>query len=145
MEFEREMSGLDSVLKNSLAKASTHSKTVYSQNPLTASEVLELATSRVLTIAATVKPNNRPHLSPTDLVVVNNTFYLGVDRVTARYRNLSQNSAVAVMLADVWKRQAILEGTAEFIDINGETAEEILAAQNKKSMAGSPMPLLSSR
>ena len=132
MEFEREMSSLDSVLKNSLAKSSNHSKTVYSQNPLTASEVLELASSRVLTIAATVKSNNRPHLSPTDLIVVNSTFYLGVDTVTARYRNLSQNSAVTVMLADGWKRQAILEGPAEFIDIDSGTAKEILVAQKKK-------------
>ena len=126
------MSSLDSILKNSLSQASSHTKEVYSQNPLTASEVIELANSRVLTLAATVRPDGRPHLSPTDLVVVNGVFYLGVDMAMARYRNLRQNPAVIVMLADGWKRQAILEGNAEFLDIKSETAKEVLEAQKKK-------------
>src|SRR6266576_438984 len=96
-----------------LSKASTHTKEVYSQNPLTASEVIEMANSRVLTLAATVRPDGRPHLSPTDFVAVDGIFYLGVDEATARYRNLKQNPAVTVMLADDRKRQAILEGDAK--------------------------------
>jgi putative heme iron utilization protein len=105
---------------------------VYSQNPLTASEVIELANSRVLTVAATVRPDNRPHLSPSDLVVVDDIFYLGVEKVTARYRNLRNNSAVTIMLADGWKRQAILEGTVTFLDMKTRTAEKVLAVQKKK-------------
>jgi putative heme iron utilization protein len=105
---------------------------VYSQNPLTASEVIELANSRVLTVAATVRPDNRPHLSPSDLVVVDEIFYLGVDKVTARYRNLRNNPAVTIMLADGWKRQAILEGTATFLDLKSQVAEKVLEAQKKK-------------
>src|SRR5205823_10579837 len=108
LRTETALSSLDSILKNSLSQASSHTKEVYSQNPLTASEVIELANSRVLTLAATVRPDGRPHLSPTDLVVVNGVFYLGVDMAMARYRNLRQNPAVTVMLADGWKRQAIL-------------------------------------
>jgi putative heme iron utilization protein len=105
---------------------------VYSQNPLSASEVIELANSRVLTLAATVRPDNRPHLSPSDLVVVDEIFYLGVDKLTARYRNLRNNPAVTIMLAEGWKRQAILEGTATFLDIKTQTAEKVLAAEKKK-------------
>jgi putative heme iron utilization protein len=105
---------------------------VYSQNPLTASEVVELANSRVLTIAATVKPDGRPHLSPSDLVVVDELFYLGVDEATARYRNLKENPAVTVMLADGSKRQAILEGNARFLDMKSGTAKRVLDAQKKK-------------
>ena len=126
------MSSLDSIIKNSLSKASSHTKEVYSQNPLTASEVIELANSRVLTLAATVRPNGRPHLSPTDLVAVDGIFYLGVDEATARYRNLKQNPAVTVMLADDRKRQAILEGNAKFLDMNSGTATMVLGAQKKK-------------
>jgi putative heme iron utilization protein len=99
---------------------------------MTASEVIELANSRVLTLAATVKPNGRPHLSPTDLVVVDEVFYLGVDEATARYRNLKQNPAVTVMLADGSKRQAILEGDTEFLDMKSGTAKWVLEAQRKK-------------
>jgi putative heme iron utilization protein len=120
------------IIKNSLTKASPHTKTVYSQNPLTASEVVELAGSRVLTVAATVRPDGRPHLSPTDLVVVDGVFYLGVDEATARYRNLQQNPSVTVMLADGSKRQAILEGSAKFLEMNSVTAKKVLEALKKK-------------
>ncbi|MBO0887498.1 pyridoxamine 5'-phosphate oxidase family protein [Candidatus Bathyarchaeota archaeon] len=126
------MSSLESVLDHSLKEASAHTRKVYSQNPLTAEEVIELANSRVLTIAATVKPNHHPHVSPSDLVVVDGVIYLGVDRATARYQNLKQNSAVTVMLADGWKRQAILEGDANFIDMTTETARKVSEAQKKK-------------
>ncbi len=126
------MSSLDSIIKNSLSQSSPHTKTVYSQNPLTAAEVIELANSRVLTVAATVRPDGRPHLSPTDLVVVDGVFYLGVDEATARYRNLKQNPSVTVMLADGSKRQAILEGSAKFLDVNTGLARKVLEAQRKK-------------
>jgi putative heme iron utilization protein len=123
---------LDSIIKNSLSKASSHTKKVYSQNPLTASEVIELGNSRVLTLAATVRPDGRPHLSPTDLTVVDGVFYLGMDEATARYRNLKANPAVTIMLADGSKRQAILEGNAKFLDMKSGTAKKVLEAQKKK-------------
>jgi len=91
-----------------------------------------MANSRVLTLAATVRPDGRPHLSPTDFVAVDGIFYLGVDEATARYRNLKQNPAVTVMLADDRKRQAILEGNAKFLDMNSGTATRVLEALKKK-------------
>src|SRR2546430_11700568 len=100
LETETSLSSLDSIIKNSLNKASTHTRGVYSQNPLTASEAIEMANSRVLTLAATVRPAGRPHLSPTHLVAVDGTFYLRVDEATAPYRNLKQNPAATGMLPD---------------------------------------------
>ena len=126
------MSSLDSIIENSLNKASSHTREVYGKNPLTAGEIIELANSRVLTIAATVRPDGRPHLSPTDVVAVNGVLYLGVDEATARYRNLKANPAVTVMLADGSKRQAILEGNAKFLDVTGGIAKRVLEAQRKK-------------
>ncbi len=116
----------------SLAKASSHSREVYGKNPLVFQEVLDLANSRALILAATVKPGGRPHLSPTDLVAVDGKLYLGVDRATARYKNLKQNPSIVVMIADGWKRQAILEGTIQFLNMEGEVAKKILDAQKKK-------------
>src|SRR5207253_9588310 len=92
----------------------------------------EMANSRVLTLAATVRPDGRPHLSPTDFLAVDGVFYLGIDEATARYRNLKQNPAVTVMLADDRKRQAILEGNAKFPDMNCGTATRVLGALKKK-------------
>lgn len=126
------MSSLDSVIKSSLSKASPHTREVYGNNPLTASEVIELANSRVLTVAATARPDGRPHLSPTDFVAVDGVFYLGVDEATARYRNLKENPAATVMMADGSKRQAILEGNAKFLDMNTGIAKKVLEAQKKK-------------
>jgi putative heme iron utilization protein len=126
------MPSLDSIIKNSLSQASSHTKKVYSQNPLTASEIVDLANSRVLTLAATVRPDGRPHLSPTDLVVVDGVFYLGVDEATARYRNLKANPAVTIMLADGSKRQAILEGNTKFLDMNSMATKKGLEALKKK-------------
>ena len=126
------MSSLDSIIKNSLSQASSHTKKVYSQNPLTAGEVIDLANSRVMTLAATVRPDGRPHLSPTDLVAVDGVFYLGVDEATARYRNLKENPAVSIMLAEGSKRQAILEGNAKFLDMKSGTAKKVLEALKKK-------------
>ena len=57
---------------------------------------------------------------------------MGVDEATARYRNLKHNSAIAIMMADGRKRQAILEGKVVFLDINSEVARKVLDAQMKK-------------
>jgi putative heme iron utilization protein len=126
------LSSLDSIIKNSLNKASPHTREVYGQNPLTASEIIEMANTRVLALAATVRPDGRPHLSPTDMVAVDGVFYLGVDEATARYRNLKANPAVTIMLADGSKRQAILEGNAKFLDMTSGIAKKVLEAQKKK-------------
>ncbi len=126
------MTELDIVLKKSLAKATPHTRKVYSQNPLTSQEILELANSRALDLAATVKPGGKPHLSPTDLIPLDGKLYVGVDEATARYKNLKQNSAITIMIADGWKRQAILEGKAKFLDMEGPLAKKVLEAQKKK-------------
>jgi putative heme iron utilization protein len=132
LSAETSLSSLDMIIKDSLGQASAHTRTVYSQNPLTASELVELANSRILTLAATVRPDGRPHLSPTDLTFVDGVFYLGVDEATARYRNLKQNPAVTVMLADGSKRQAILEGNARFLDMKSDKSKRVLEAQKRK-------------
>jgi uncharacterized pyridoxamine 5'-phosphate oxidase family protein len=126
------LSNLDSIINNSLNTASSHTREVYGKNPLTASELIDLANSRALALAATVRPNGRPHLSPTDFLAVDGVFYLGVDEAAARYRILRQNPAVTIMLADDSKRQAILEGNAKFLDMNSGTAKMVLEALRKK-------------
>ena len=47
------MSDLDLLIKKTLAEASTHSRKVFSQSPMTGEEVLELANSGGLRMAAT--------------------------------------------------------------------------------------------
>ena len=126
------MTDLDAVMKKSLAHASTHSRKVYGQNPLTAEEVLDLANSGALITATTIRPEGKPHLSPVDLVAVNGILYVGVDMTTARYKNLAQNPAITIMIAEGWKRQAIMEGVVHFLDIESETSGKVQEAQKRK-------------
>jgi len=115
-----------------LAEATPHTKKVYGQNPMTGPEVVDLANGRALILAATVKPDRKPHLSPVDLNIVNDKIYIGIDEGTARHKNLRQNPAITVMMAEGWKRQAILEGEVRFLDMNSETAIRVLEEQKKK-------------
>jgi hypothetical protein len=62
------LTDLQSIMEKTIAQASPHSKEVHGQNPLRAKEVLELANTNVLILAATVKSDGKPHLSPVDLV-----------------------------------------------------------------------------
>ncbi len=126
------MSELDTLISRSLADATPHTKKVYGQNPMTGQELVDLANSRALILAATVKSDNRPHLSPVDLNIVDDKIYLGIDEGTARHKNLRQNPAITVMMAEGWKRQAILEGKVSFLDMNSEKAIRVLEEQKKK-------------
>jgi uncharacterized pyridoxamine 5'-phosphate oxidase family protein len=126
------LADLDSVMKESLAKASSHSRKVYGQNPLTAQEVLDLANGQALSLAATVKREGKPHLSPVDLVAVDGKLFVGTDKNTARFKNLKQNPSITILIAQGWKRQAILEGTAQFLDLESEQAKKVLEAEKRK-------------
>ena len=126
------MVDLESVMEKSLAQASPHSKKVYGQNPLTAKEVLDLANSGALITAATVRPEGKPHLSPVDVVAVDGILYVGVDKTTARYKNLNRNPAITIMIAEGWKRQAILEGITDFLDTASEMSAKVLEAEKRK-------------
>jgi hypothetical protein len=126
------LADLDSVMKESLARASSHSKKVYGQNPLTAQEVIDLANGEALSLAATVKQEGKPHLSPVDLVAVEGKLFVGMDKNTARFKNLKHNPAITIMIAEGWKRQAILEGTAQFLDLGSEQAKKVLEAEKRK-------------
>jgi uncharacterized pyridoxamine 5'-phosphate oxidase family protein len=126
------LADLDVIMKESLARASPHSRKVYGQNPLTAQEVLDLANGEALSIAATVKREGKPHLSPVDLVAVEDKLFLGTDKNTARFKNLSRNPSIMVLIAQGWKRQAIIEGTARFLDLESEQGKRVLEAEKRK-------------
>lgn len=85
-----------------------------------------------MSLADTVKPDGQPHLSPTDVVALDRRLFLGVDKATARYRNLQNNPRVTLMIMEGWKRQAIIEGRAEFVETDSPLGKQILGVQKKK-------------
>jgi putative heme iron utilization protein len=123
---------LDSLIKQSLENATSHTKKVYGQSPLTGQELVDLANSRALTLAATVKPDQRPHLSPVDLNILDDKIYIGIDQGTARHKNLKHNHNITIMMADGRKMQAIVEGETRMLDMKSDTAGRVLEAQKKK-------------
>jgi len=126
------MSDLDALIKKSLANATPHTKKIYSKNPMTAEELIDFVNSKGLILAATVKPDRKPHLSPIDLNIVDEKFYIGIDEGTARHRNLRQNPSITIMMVEGWKRQAIVEGEARMVDMKSQAAAGVLDAQKKK-------------
>lgn len=127
------MSKVQDVLRDSLANASAHTKRVYGRNPLTAEELLDFANIKgPVSLAATVKPNGQPHLSPTDLVALDGRFFLGVDKATARYKNLQKNPSVTVMIMEGSKRQAIIEGQARFLETDSPLGKRVSDLIKKK-------------
>lgn len=124
---------LRNILRDSLAHASTHSKSVYGRNPLTVEELLDFANAKgPMSLAATVKPNGQPHLSPTDLVALDERFFLGVDKATARYKNLQKKPRVTVMIMEGSKRQAIMEGQVRFLETGSLLGKRVSELVKKK-------------
>ncbi len=126
------MSQLDPIIKKTLAEASTHSRNVFSQSPMTGEEVLDFLGKGGLQLAATVKPDGTPHITTAGLVVVDGRIYMGMDSVTRRYKNLKHNPSFAVMVADGWKRQVIIEGRVNFLDMESQLARKVGEAQKKR-------------
>lgn len=125
---------LDDVLKESLEKASSHTKKVFGQNPLTGPEIIDMANTKgLMTLASTVGLGGQPHLAPVDAVGVDGTIYLGWDMVSAQYARLKRRPMIAVIIMEGWKRQAILEGTVRFLDMKSSLAGRVLEAQNRKT------------
>jgi putative heme iron utilization protein len=128
------LNNLESVLKTSLEKASPHTRKVYGQNPLSADEIVQMANDKtMMTLVSTVKTNGRPHLSPSDVVSVDGKIFVGADEATAHYSNLKRNPAIAVVILDGRKRQALLEGTVEFLDMNSGLALKVQEAEKQKN------------
>jgi len=126
------MSELERIIKQSLEKATAHTRKVYGQNPLTGQELIELANAKALNLAATVKPDQRPHLSPVDLNIVDEKIYIGIDEGTARHKNLLHSPHVTIMAVDGSRRQAIIEGETRMVDMKSGIAVKVLEAQKKK-------------
>jgi pyridoxamine 5'-phosphate oxidase-like protein len=125
---------LDRLLKVSLEKASSHTKKVFGQNPLTGQEIIEMANTKgLMTLASTVGSGGQPHLTPADIVGVEGSLYLGMDLATAQYARLRRRPMIAVMIMEGWKRQAILEGTVSFLDMKSSLASRVLEAQKRKT------------
>ena len=69
--------------------------------------------------------NDRPHVVPVCYIFLNNSFYIATDYNTRKFRNISRNKNVALVI-DVYKpnKAVMVEGVAEIIE-HGQEFKEI--------------------
>ena len=127
------MSSLESVVRESLARASSHTKNVFGKNPLTANEIIELANTKgTMSLAATVRPIGQPHLTPTTAIGMDGKLYVGFDGGTAQLKNLKDNPRLTLMLMESRVRQAIIEGYVSFLEKSDPLVKRVGDLQVKK-------------
>ena len=80
---------------------------------------------------ATVRPDGRPHVVPTDGLWVDDTLWFGGDTDTVHHRNLCGNGAAAVHLED-GTRAVIVEGRARLTTPSPEQAHRLAALSTSK-------------
>lgn len=80
---------------------------------------------------ATTRPDGRPHVVPVDGLWLDDAWYFGGSEQSVHVRNLRQNPAVVMHLADTMS-VVIAEGQAEWVTPPATLARRLAAASKKK-------------
>jgi pyridoxine/pyridoxamine 5'-phosphate oxidase len=104
---------LERLLEHTLKRASRLSRKVFGSR-LSAHEALELIREKGdRAIIATASRRGRPHISMGSVVLHDGRLFITCRSGSRRLRNLLQNPRAAILLADGWRRQLIVEGLVE--------------------------------
>ena len=87
---------------------------------------------------ATVRPDGRPHVVPTDGLWVDDVMWFGGSTDTVHHRNLSWNGAAAIHLED-GRRAVIVEGRARLTTPSSEQAGALAALSKSKYGFAAPV------
>jgi nitroimidazol reductase NimA-like FMN-containing flavoprotein (pyridoxamine 5'-phosphate oxidase superfamily) len=80
---------------------------------------------------ATVRPDGRPHVVPSDGLWLDDHWYFGGSATTVKHRNLQSNPRVTLHLEDAGSA-VIVEGTCHLKRPSQETADRLAAASKEK-------------
>ena len=80
---------------------------------------------------ATTRPDGRPHVVPRDGVWLDESWYYGGSPETVHNRNLENNSEAVMHIGD-GLTAIIVEGEARHVRLEGETAQRLADANNRK-------------
>jgi Pyridoxamine 5'-phosphate oxidase len=80
---------------------------------------------------ATTRPDGRPHVVPRDGVWLDESWYYGGSPETVHNRNLENNSEAVMHIGD-GLTAIIVEGGAKHVRLEGETAQRLADANNRK-------------
>jgi hypothetical protein len=87
---------------------------------------------------ATVRPDGRPHVVPTDGLWVDDALWFGGSTETVHHRNLSRNAAAAIHLED-GTRAVIAEGQARLTTPSPEQARDLATLSTSKYGFAAPV------
>lgn len=113
----------------------------YGQNPgvlLSWAEVAQRLAQAPRYWLATVRPDGRPHVVPTDGLWVGGVMWFGGSTDTVHHRNLCCNGTAAVHLED-GKRAVIVEGQAQLMTPSSEQASGLAALSKSKYGFAAPV------
>ena len=125
------MTELEELLRTSLARATPHTCKVLGPGAMTAAEVRAFLRGRTAATLATTGPAGRPHVAVTDLIHLRERFFVGQSRGAASLRHLQQRPAVALAMAQGWRRHLIVEGAASVVQ-DGPLAEEVRGEERRR-------------
>lgn len=125
------MTELEYLLRTSLARATTHTRKVLGPGAMTAAEVRAFLRARTAASLATTGPAGRPHVAVTALIHHSERFFVGQSRGAASLRHLQRRPAVALVVAQGWRRHLIIEGTASVVP-DGPLAAEVRAEERRR-------------
>ena len=125
------MKELEELLRTSLARATAHTRRVLGPGAMTAAEVRAFLRARTAVTLATTSPAGRPHVAVTALIHLRERFFVGQSRGAASLRHLQRQPAVALLLAQGWRRHLLIEGTASTVP-EGPLAEEVRDEEQRR-------------
>ena len=125
------MTDLKYLLQTSLARATAHTRKVLGPGAMTAAEVRAFLRARTAASLATTGPAGRPHVALTALIHHSERFFVGQSRGAASLRHLQRRPAVALVVAQGWRRHLIIEGTASVVP-DGPLAAEVREEERRR-------------
>ena len=125
------MRELEDLLRTSLARATAHTRRVLGPGAMTAAEVRAFLRSRTAAALSTTGPTGRPHVAATDIIHHRERFFVGQSRGAVSLRHMQRQPAVALLLAQGWRRHLIIEGTASAVP-EGPLADEVRAEEQRR-------------
>ncbi len=122
---------LKTALRQSLEQATPRTRRIFGgDNAMSAEDVDQLVERTKVGLISSVSDSGAPHMTGVGIVLVEGRLYFGVDSHSALYRDLFENSDLAMGLMEPpWKYHVLIEGSARFVDADNDELRRVLAAE----------------
>ena len=123
---------LETLLTNSIATASRHTKDIFGSDTMTPGEVETFLSKRTAVAVATTDREGRPLIADADLIFLEGRFFIGQSRGSATLNQIRKTQRVALLLMQGWRRHLLLEGQASCLADNDPVNMKVRAAEKRR-------------